>query len=103
MTDHHGWQPAAIADIMWMASVAGEFLPRVNEDVQVGPLRVPMPIIDDPISNLEAGHERLAIVFREKSVANVLKQVGLLLYYYDASGHKHASSPVLITHLSMDS
>ena len=37
---HHGWQPALMTGLMWMANVAGEFLDHMNEDLQVSPLRV---------------------------------------------------------------
>ena len=39
MRARHGWQPAVMTGMMWMANVVGEFLAKVNEDVQVRPLR----------------------------------------------------------------
>ena len=80
-TGHHGWQPALMMGLMWMANVVGEFLARVNEGVQVNPLRAPMQIIDDPVSMLEQAAGDLRAAYRAKDIFSVLKQLGLLLYY----------------------
>ena len=52
MTGHHGWQPALMTGMMWMANVVGEYLTKMDRRPEVFPVQLPR-LIDDPASMLE--------------------------------------------------
>ena len=45
--NHHGWQPALMTGFMWMANVTGEFFYRMDERIQISPMRAPTQLVDE--------------------------------------------------------
>ena len=67
--EHHGWQPAVMMAMMWMANVVGKFLDQVGERVQIDPVTVPLTVIDDPAANLELAARNLQMCCHQRSEA----------------------------------
>ena len=78
---HHGWQPALMTSLMWLANVTGEFLYRLGEDVTVIPGRVPPRMVDDPLGTLEEAIGDLKLAFTAKDLSAMLRQLTVLIYY----------------------
>ena len=80
LTGHHGWQPALMTSMTWMASVAGEYLTKMGRKPKIAPVQLPR-LIDDPVSTLEQTVVDLRVAQEAKDVSGILKQFGLLMCY----------------------
>ena len=102
MTGHHGWQPALMTGVMWMADIVGEYLTKMDRRPEVSQMQLPH-LIDDPVSMLEQAVVDLKLAHEAKEVSGILKQLGLLLYYTTLMAttmhlHPYLSSTFVWTH-----
>ena len=79
-TGQHGWQSAIMTGMMWLSSVVGEYLGKLDQEPEVSPIHLPR-LIDDPVSTLEQTVMDLQIAYEAREISGILKQLGLIIYY----------------------